>query len=216
MTANNERPDYIALWEILSVVTSFLIAEWVVLAFVGGSKLVLAVPVFLAFGLMVFSHRERGETPEVIGFRLDNFLAAARFLILPTAVAVVVILAVGWTLNQSLLSAPWRNRFFLLPIWALLQQYVVNGFINRRAQLVFGKGAQSVVLVALIFGLLHLPNLPLALITFIAGLVWAATYQRHPNLLALALSHSLVSLTLALGVSSRWLDSLRVGFKFFG
>ena len=216
MTANNERPDYIALWEILSVVTSFLIAEWVVLAFVGGSKLVLAVPVFLAFGLMVFSHRERGETLQVIGFRLDNFLAATRFLILPTAIAVVVILVVGWTLNQSLLSAPWRNRFFLLPIWALLQQYVVNGFINRRAQLALGTGTRSVVLVALIFGLLHLPNLPLALITFIAGLVWALAYQRYPNLLALALSHSILSLTLALGVSSKWLDSLRVGFKFFG
>ena len=106
MTANNERLDYIALWEILSVVASFLIAEWVVLAFVGGSKLVLAIPVLLAFGLMVFSHRERGETIQVIGFRLDNFLAASRFLILPTAVAVVVILAAGWTLNQSLLSAP--------------------------------------------------------------------------------------------------------------
>lgn len=216
MTANNERPDYLALWEILSVFTSFLIAEWVVLAFVGGSKLVLAVPVLLAFGLMVFSHRERGETVQMIGFRLDNFLAATRFLILPTAVAVIVILAVGWTFNQSLLSAPWRNRFFLLPIWALLQQYVVNGFINRRAQLLFGKGTRSVVLVALIFGLLHLPNLPLALITFIAGLGWALAYQRYPNLLALALSHSVLSLALALGVSSRWLDSLRVGFKFFG
>jgi hypothetical protein len=46
--------------------------------------------------------------------------------------------------------------------------------------------------------------------------MWAFVYQRHPNLFALALSHSIVSIALAMTVSSKWLDSLRVGFKFFG
>ena len=79
-----------------------------------------------------------------------------------------------------------------------------------------GKGWQSVVVVAFIFGLLHLPNPLLSVLTFAGGLIWAFVYQRHPNLFALALSHSIISITLALAVSSKWLDSLRVGFKFFG
>ena len=208
--------DYIAVWEIVSVVSSFLIAEWVVLAFVGSSKLILAVPIALALALMLISHRERGETIREIGFRFDNFLSATRSLLLPTVGAVLIIVAVAWMLNQSLISAPWRNRFLLLPVWALVQQYSLNGFINRRAQLVMGKGWQSVLVVALIFGLLHLPNPLLSLLTFVGGLMWAFVYQRHPNLFALALSHSIISITLALAVSSKWLDSLRVGFKFFG
>ncbi len=207
--------DYLAVWEIVSVVTSFLIAEWVVLAFVGSSKLILAIPVALAFVLMLISHKERGETPRDIGFRLDNFLSAARSLLLPTVGAVLLIAAVAWMLNQNFISAPWRNRFLLLPVWALVQQYALNGFINRRAQLGMGKGWQSVLVVALIFGLLHLPNPLLSLLTFAGGLIWAFVYQRHPNLFALALSHSIISITLALAVSSKWLDSLRVGFKFF-
>ena len=208
--------DYLAVWEIVSVVASFLIAEWVVLAFVGSSKLILAVPIALALALMMISHRERGETAREVGFRLDNFLSAARSLLLPTVGAVLIIVAVAFVLNQGLISAPWRNRFLLLPVWALVQQYALNGFINRRSQLVMGKGWQSVVVVALIFGLLHLPNPLLSVLTFAGGLIWAFVYQRHPNLFALALSHSIISITLALAVSSKWLDSLRVGFKFFG
>ena len=208
--------DYLAVWEIVSVVSSFLIAEWVVLSFVGSSKLILAIPIALAFLLMVISHREHDETTREIGFRLDNFFSAARSLLLPTLGAVLLIGAVAWMLNQSLISAPWRNRFLLLPVWALVQQYALNGFINRRAQLVMGKGWLGVLLVALIFGLLHLPNPLLALLTFVGGFIWAFVYQRHPNLFALALSHSIISITLALAISSKWLDSLRVGFKFFG
>lgn len=206
----------LALWEVLSVVTSCLLLEWVVLSFVGRSKLVGAVPVLLAVGFMLVSHRERGETVRDLGFRTDNFRAACRLLVLPTAVVVLLAVAVGWFTNHTIFQAPWRNRFLLLPLWGLLQQYALNGFMNRRAQLALGKGTKSIVLVAIVFGLLHLPNPLLALLTFVGGLVWAAVYQRQPNLFALALSHAVSSLTLALTISPKLLDSLRVGFKYFG
>ena len=206
----------LALWEIASVATSCLIAEWVVLSFAGRSKLTIAIPIALALGLMYFSHRERSETFSDIGFRTDNFLAACRLLLLPTAVVVALIVALGWLASHSISLAPWRNRFLLLPLWTLFQQYVLNGFMNRRAQLAFGKGVKSVVLVAIFFGLFHFPNPLLALLTFVGGLIWAAAYQREPNLFALALSHALSSLTLALAVSPKLLESFRVGIKYFG
>jgi hypothetical protein len=205
-----------ALWEIVSVVTSCLLVEWVVFSFAGRSKLVAAIPIVLALGFVFYSHLERGETLRDIGFRTDNFLAACRLLLLPTAVLVVGVVVVGWLANHSLSVAPWRNRYLFLPVWALFQQYVLNGFINRRAQLALGDGAKSVVLVALVFSVLHLPNPLLAILTFAGGLIWARVYQRKPNLFALALSHTLSSITLALLVSPRLLNSLRVGFKYFG
>ena len=206
----------LALWEILSVVTSCLLVEWVVFAFVGRSKFIGAVPVLLALGLMLFSHRERGETLKDIGFRIDNFFAACRLLLMPTALLIGVAVAVSWFFNHAVVGSPWRDRFLLLPLWALFQQYVLNGFINRRAQLAFGRGTKSILLVAIVFSLLHLPNPLLAVLTFVGGLVWAAVYQRQPNLFALALSHAVSSLTLALTVSPKLLDGLRVGFKYFG
>jgi membrane protease YdiL (CAAX protease family) len=206
----------LALWEILSIVTSCLLVEWVAFSFAGKSKLVAAVPVLLAIGFMLYSHREHGETAEEIGFRIDNFLAACRLLLVPTAVVVLLAIGLTWVTQHAVFIAPWRNRFLLLPLWALFQQYVLNGFINRRAQLALGNGPKSILLVAIAFSLFHFPNPLLAILTFAGGFVWAAVYQRQPNLFALALSHTVTSITLALTISPKWLDGLRVGFKYFG
>lgn len=212
--SNNAKA--LAIWEIVSVVTSALIAEWAVLAFVGHSKLIGAIPIVLAVSLMGFSHRERGETLRDVGFRTDNFFAACRLLLLPTALAVILILAAGWFWNQSLFAGNFRVRFIWLPLWALFQQYALNGFINRRAQIALGTGAKSIILVAIVFSLLHLPNPVFAVVTLLAGCMWAAAYQKRPNLFALALSHATVSIAIALTISPAFLYGLRVGFKYFG
>jgi len=203
----------LAAWEIVSVVVSCLIAEWVVLAFVGRSKLVLAVPIALALALMISSHRAYGESARDVGFRWDNFVAAVKLLLLPTLAAIVIVIVVSRNVSPR---DPGRWRFLLVPLWALFQQYALQGYINRRAQIVFGTGWTSAIVVGLLFAVIHLPNPVLFALTLAGGTIWAFIYQRTPNLFALALSHAVVSVTVALLFPPEWVNSLRVGFKYFG
>jgi membrane protease YdiL (CAAX protease family) len=211
------RDKTLAAWEIASVTLSFLLAEWMIQPFAANSRLVNAIPLALALALMLLSHHARRETAREIGWRIDNFISALRLLILPMIGLGTLILVVGWfgrSLRAEKLQV-WQWVVWLF-VWGLIQQYVLQGFINRRAQILWGSGVRSILLVALVFALLHLPNPWLSVATFIGGAVWAAVYQRVPNLPALALSHGLMSLLLASSFPASAINSLRVGIRYFG
>ncbi len=211
----------LAGWEVASVASSILIAEWIVSAAMGRSRLAVGIPIALAFVLMIGSHRLRGESFRDLGFRFDNFLHAARLLLLPMFLVAVLCLVAGWWFGEINflrwhVGRPIAGQLILGFGWGLVQQYVLQGFINRRAQIVWGQGWLSALVVAIVFGGLHLPNPWLAFVTFAGGAIWAAVYQKAPNLFALAVSHSLMTWILVSTLPASALNHLRIGFKYFG
>ena len=211
----------LAAWEIAAASTSALAAEWVVGTLAGRGRLLLLIPVTTAVVFMLISHRVRGESARAVGWRLDNFLDAARLLLPPMLAVSALLVGLGWysgTLDfgrweggQSIMGVPGLSL-----VWGPLQQYALQGFINRRAQVALGRGAPSVLLVALLFALFHLPNPWLTFATFAGGLLWAWVYQRAPNILAVGLSHSLMTWVMISSVPPGVLHNLRVGYKYFG
>ena len=211
----------LAAWEILAVIASVLIAEWLVFPLAGDSALALLFPITTILIFMLLSHRARHESACDVGWRLDNFRQAARLLALPMLVVVSFLIGVGlynarldftrWEGGQSIFGVPALSL-----LWGPLQQYALQGFVNRRAQIVWGQGWKSITATALVFALLHLPNPWLAFATFGGGLLWAWVYQRAPNLWAVGISHGVLTWVLVSTVPPAALHNLRVGFKYFG
>ena len=211
----------LAAWEIASLVSSALIAEWILSAAAGRTKLIVAIPVAFAFVLVITSHALRKESRRDLGLRLDNFLRAAKLLALPMIVVAVLCVTLGLIFGARPDLFRWHperpiaGQLALGFAWGFVQQYVLQSFINRRAQIVWQKGVRSVVLTAFIFSFLHFPNPWLMVVTFIGGLVWAFVYQRAPNLFALAISHSLMTWVVVSTLPMSALNHLRIGFKYF-
>jgi membrane protease YdiL (CAAX protease family) len=212
----------LAAWEIVSVCSSIVIAEWMLASAVGFSKALTAVPVALALFLMYVSHRMRNESLRDLGLRFDNFFRALYLLAVPVAAFALLCLIVGWRMGGALNFFRWHpGRYLVLQLivgflWGVLQQYALQSFINRRAMICVGRGVPSILIVAVIFGLLHLPNVWVAGLTLIGGVVWAAVYQRVPNIFALALSHAVMTWFVVSTLPPSVLRHLRVGIGYFG
>jgi membrane protease YdiL (CAAX protease family) len=211
----------LAGWEIASIASSVLMAEWLLAASLGLSRLIAAIPIALALIVIVSSQRLHHETPHDVGFRFDNFLRAVKLLLLPMLIVSVLAVLVGLALGKRPSFFGWHaDRPLVLQLaisagWGLVQHYVLQGFINRRTQIIWGTGWLSVLVTAIIFSLLHLPNPTLMAATLIGGLIWAFIYQRAPNLFALALSHAAMSWVLVAALPESMLNHSRVGLKYF-
>jgi len=206
--------------EIAFVILCVVVAEWVVIPIFGRNKKIGMIPIAIVILFGCLSHRTRHESARDIGFSRHNFLRAFRLLIywmIPGAAAVV---AIGWTLGSLHFGRPrsWGTfalgQFWLF-LWGLMQQYALQAIVNRRLQEILGRGGPSILAAALVFAVLHLPNLWLAVATLVGGILWSAIYQRAPNLYALALSHCIMTSVLASSISSTVLHGLRVGYNYF-
>lgn len=213
----------LAGWEIGSVVSSVLVAEWAGLALAEWRMFALVVPATLACALIVASQWLRGETRRELGLGRAHFGRALKLLALPMLLGTLLLFIMGRGWYGAPVVFNWQRAgwmFWGLPVWGLLwglvQQYALQAFINRRLQTLWGAGWQTTLVVALIFALLHLPNPGLMAATFLGGLLWATVYQRAPNLWALALSHAVMTFVLISTLPPALLGSLRVGYRYFG
>ena len=79
--------------------------------------------------------------------------------------------------------------FLLYPIWALVQQTLVQSILAGNLE-ELGLGRPAVIaLGAAAFGLVHLPDLLLAGLAAAVGIAWTWIFLRTRCLLPLALSH---------------------------
>ncbi len=204
--------------EIASVISSVLLTTWALIPLQPQARWLTALPSVLAVGLMLHSHRVRGERLGELGFATRGFGRALAWVLPPTLIACGLFAAIGWWAGSFHRTTNFYANLLVVPVWALVQQYVLQGFIYRRSREILGGGERAwpaMLLAAGLFALVHAPNGMLMILTFCGALIWTWVYERAPNLLALALSHAAISLMLMNALPAWLLESMSVGYKHF-
>ena len=163
----------------------------------------------VVIGLALWRALKTGEW----GLQPTAFLPALGWSAAITAAGALVMYAAGSRL-RTLHDRPdlWGNFAVLIP-WALGQQFALQTVLLRESQATVSKSA-GIWLAALLFASLHLPNPLLSVATFAGALAWCRVYDRHPNLLPLALSHAILTLGILYAFDDRITGGLRVGAAY--
>jgi membrane protease YdiL (CAAX protease family) len=191
----------------LSILAVVLTFTWVLAPI--APRWATAGAVVLVLGLAMWRALRTGEW----GVGRSAFLPALAWSAALTAAGAFGIYLAGSRLGTWHERADfWTNLAALIP-WGLGQQFALQTVFLREAQAAVSRPA-GVWIAALMFATLHLPNPFLTLMTGIGALAWCFIYDRHPNLLPLALSHALLTLAILYAFDDAMTGRLRVGLAY--
>ena len=148
------------------------------------------------------------------GFRGDNLLRAS---LIPAAVLVggaAALALVGWRLHGRLhFPAHAWLMFLVYPVWGWVQQFLMLGVFatNLERGLLRHRPALLTVVVAGVFGLIHVYNWKLVVATFALELVIVPLYLRYRNLWPLGALHGWLG-----GLFYLWAENRDLWAEYFG
>lgn len=183
---------------------------WVIIPLTGSDSRVSMIIITAVLALSAWGNLRSGSG---WGFERGHMRPAFRWVLALTLPTVAVILALGWWMGTFRPRDQLVLRFALLLVWGLMQQFVLQTVILREARQRFSRRA-AIVLSAGIFAIIHFPNPFLTLSTFVAGLAWCWIYERHPNLLAIAVSHAAASMAAGIALGPGITGGMKVGVGY--
>ena len=191
----------------IGILASVLIYIW----FVEGRapREVVFVPAGIVIALTVWHdarRREWGVAPRAFWPGLARALAVT----IPLALG---ILGIGFAIGTLHDRRDFLGSLLPLIVWGGAQHWVLQTVVLREAQHAFSRRT-GIVVAALLFGAIHLPNPFLAPVTAGAALLWCWVYDRHPNILPLALSHGLGTLAILYAFDAAITGRLRIGASY--
>jgi hypothetical protein len=180
--------------EVVAIVGLVLLIIWVIkpleIAVLDLSLRILVVVLLFASGLM------HGDSRQRLGLRLDNFGKAVKQVLPVSLLAAAVCVAIGeMTSSVHPPRHPTRDLVTYFA-WASAQQYALQAVVLQRLQDA-GLRERAPVTAALLFSLVHAPNPGLMMLTVLGGWLWSSAFARHPNLLAVTLSHAVLAVVAA-------------------
>jgi membrane protease YdiL (CAAX protease family) len=189
----------------IAILTTILVYVWML----EPTGLPVGVPAAIVVALTVWSGVRSGSW----GLDPSAFGPALRAATLFTVPAAAVVLGIGAALGTLHRQDRFLENLVALIVWGGAQQWVLQTVVLREA-LRLAARRQAIVLAAVLFALVHLPNPLLSVTTFIGALAWCAIFARHPNILPLAISHALGTLAILHAFDDATTGHLRIGLAY--
>ncbi len=191
----------------ISIVASVLSYIWLFEGHV--SRTFVYVPGTLVVALAIWHNTRHGEW----GFSWRALAPGLRVSLAVTLPLLLVIVGSGAAIGTLHDRRDFLGRLAPLIVWGGAQQWVLQTVVLREAQRATSKQA-GVLIAALLFGAIHLPNPFLAPVTAGGALVWCRLYDRHANIIPLALSHALGTLAILYAFDQSITGRLRIGASY--
>jgi hypothetical protein len=179
------------------------------------SRITYGVIALIIVLLLGYCYIRDGVSARELGLRFDNLLRVLKSLSIPLALFILPVLFIGFEFGAPKFGKKFWSMLLFVPAWALLQQYMLLAFVDRRLRLIFGDGAPGIVATSALFSLLHLPNPVLMVACAAGGYLWTRQYRNEPNLFSNALTHAVASAFLANALPGSMLKNMVVGYNYF-
>ena len=199
---------FLAATEIVAILGVIFLIIWVVVP-MRLPRLDLGLRVLVGV-LLLGSPWLHHDSLDRLGLRFDNFWKAMG-RVLPISL-VVGCLALGAGVYLKSIDPPRNIAVDLAEYfaWAIAQQFALQSVILRRLEDVGLRGSAPLA-AATLFSLVHTPNPGLLILTFLGGLLWCSTFRRHPNLVAVALSHAILAVVVVSALPPEATGGYRIG-----
>ena len=189
------------------IVSSVLIYAWLVEG--RGPDDLVYLPGAIVVALTVWHDARTGEW----GFGWRRFRRGLAVTLVMSFALCLVILGIGAAVGTLHDRRDFLGNFAPVILWGGAQQWVLQTVVLREAQRASSRRA-GIVIAALLFGAVHLPNPFLASVTAAAALLWCWLYDRYSNIIPLALSHALGTMAVLYAFDTNITGRLRIGAAF--
>ncbi len=148
----------------------------------------------------------------VSGFRTSLWVVGVALF---TAISAMTLAYNLHTLHQPI-GGPthWIRTYAGYTIWALIQQFLLQGYFLVRLLRVMPNETLAAFTGATIFAVAHLPNPILAPATLLWGLIACLIFVRCRNIFSLGIAHAILGICIAVTFPASTLHNMRVGLGY--
>jgi hypothetical protein len=194
--AYRKNPRIYTLCELTIVVGGIFIILWVLRFCWWGPHLsaLTGAVCGLVFISSFFVHK---DTLKDLGIRVDNLPRSFMEASIATLFCVVFLVVIFiFLFRESYVPrAPAKviKDYLLYIVWGTMQQFALNAFLYLRLKKVLGNSDVAVILAAVLFSLIHAPNMGLVIFTAAGGLMFCYLFTRNRNVFSLGVMHGTVA-----------------------